>query len=136
MKLKIKKATMFAYSEHYSDKGPNEVLSCSLWYVSDRIPADTKCLHVFMDICFSQYKNKYIFAFWQHLVNTKFDNIYLYYPMPGHSFMPIDGAFGKIAIARGSVVGWGTMLRVGRSRVRFPVWSLDFSIDLILPAAL
>jgi hypothetical protein len=38
--------------------------------------------------------------------------------------------------ARGSVVGWGTMLQVGRSRVRFPMRSLDFSIDLILPAAL
>jgi hypothetical protein len=28
--------------------------------------------------------------------------------------------------ARGSVVGWGTMLKVGRSRVRFPMKSLDF----------
>jgi hypothetical protein len=33
--------------------------------------------------------------------------------------------------ARGSVVGWGTMLQAGRSRVRFPMRSLDFSIDLI-----
>jgi hypothetical protein len=38
--------------------------------------------------------------------------------------------------ARGSVVGWGTMLQAGRSRVRFPMRSLDFSIDLILPAAI
>jgi hypothetical protein len=38
--------------------------------------------------------------------------------------------------ARGSVVGWGTMLRAGRSRFRFPMRSLHFSIDLILPAAL
>jgi hypothetical protein len=37
--------------------------------------------------------------------------------------------------ARGSVV-WGTMLQAGRSRVRFPMRSLEFSIDLILPAAL
>jgi hypothetical protein len=28
------------------------------------------------------------------------------------------------------------MLQAGRSRVRFPTKSLDFSIDLILPAAL
>jgi hypothetical protein len=34
------------------------------------------------------------------------------------------------------LVGWGTMLQAVRSRVRFPVRSLDFPIDLILPAAL
>jgi hypothetical protein len=33
-------------------------------------------------------------------------------------------------------VGWGTELQVGRSRVRFPVESLEFFIDMILPAAL
>jgi hypothetical protein len=38
--------------------------------------------------------------------------------------------------ARSSVFGSGTMLQTGRSRVRFPMRSLDFSIDLILPAAL
>jgi hypothetical protein len=38
--------------------------------------------------------------------------------------------------ARDSVVGWSTMLEAGRSRVRLPMMSLDFSIDLLLPAAL
>jgi hypothetical protein len=37
--------------------------------------------------------------------------------------------------ARGSVVSWGTMLQARRSRVRIPLRSLDFTIDLILPAA-
>jgi hypothetical protein len=37
---------------------------------------------------------------------------------------------------RCSIVGWGTMLQAGRSRVRIPMRSLDFSIDLLLPAAL
>jgi hypothetical protein len=36
--------------------------------------------------------------------------------------------------ARGSVDGWDTVLQAGRSRVRFPMRSLDFSIDLILRA--
>jgi len=31
---------------------------------------------------------------------------------------------------------WGTMLWVGRLRVRFPMVSLEFFIELILPAAL
>jgi hypothetical protein len=41
-----------------------------------------------------------------------------------------------LGTARGNVGGRGTTLQAGRSRVRFPMRSLDFSIDLILPAAL
>jgi hypothetical protein len=36
--------------------------------------------------------------------------------------------------ARSSVVGSGTMLQAGGSQVRTPMWSLDFPVDLILPA--
>jgi hypothetical protein len=36
----------------------------------------------------------------------------------------------------GGSVSWGTALQVGRSRVRFPMVSLELSIDIILPAAL
>jgi hypothetical protein len=35
-----------------------------------------------------------------------------------------------------TVTKWGTMLQAGRSRVRFPMRSQDFSADLILSAAL
>jgi hypothetical protein len=38
--------------------------------------------------------------------------------------------------ARGSAVGWDTALQVGRLRVWFPMVSLEFFIDIILPAAL
>jgi hypothetical protein len=38
--------------------------------------------------------------------------------------------------ARGSAVGSGTALQVVRSRVRFPMMSLEFFIDITLPAAL
>ena len=37
---------------------------------------------------------------------------------------------------RGGAVGWGTALQVRRSRVRFPMVSLEFFIDIILLAAL
>jgi hypothetical protein len=37
---------------------------------------------------------------------------------------------------RGIMVCWGTMLKAGRSRIRFPTRSFDFSIDLVLPATL
>jgi hypothetical protein len=38
--------------------------------------------------------------------------------------------------ACGAAVGWGTALQVVRSRVRFPMVSLEFFIDIILQAAL
>jgi hypothetical protein len=37
---------------------------------------------------------------------------------------------------RGGAVGWGTVLQAGRSRVRFPMGSLEFFNDLIFLAAL
>ena len=38
--------------------------------------------------------------------------------------------------ARGGAIGWGTALQAWRSRVRFPMVSLEFFIDIILPAEL
>jgi len=34
------------------------------------------------------------------------------------------------------LIGWGTALQTGRSRVRFPMASLELFIEIILPAAL
>jgi hypothetical protein len=52
----------------------------------------------------------------------------------------INGLFNFLGVgvgeARSSVVGWGTVLEARMSPVGFPMRSLDFSIDLILPAAL
>jgi hypothetical protein len=44
----------------------------------------------------------------------------------------VHNIYGK----RGPVVGRGTMLQAGRSGVLFPMRSLNFSIDVILQAAL
>jgi hypothetical protein len=46
------------------------------------------------------------------------------------------GKTRKTLGARGRVVSWGTMLQAGRSRVRFPMRSFEFSLDIILPVAL
>ena len=37
---------------------------------------------------------------------------------------------------RGGVFGWGTELKAGRSSVGFPMLSLEFFIDWIIPAVL
>jgi hypothetical protein len=39
-------------------------------------------------------------------------------------------------VLSGGAVGWGTALQAGRSRVRFPIVSLEFFFDVILPVAL
>jgi hypothetical protein len=56
----------------------------------------------------------------RYVSNTVYNNVYNFTE---------DGA-------RGSVVHGGTMLQAGRSRVRIPMRSLEFSVDLILPAAI
>ena len=54
--------------------------------------------------------------------------------LPYHSanYIQLCTYFG----ARGSAVGWSTALQAGMSQVRFPMVSLEFLIDIILPAAL
>ena len=44
-----------------------------------------------------------------------------------------DGLHNK---QRSGAIGWGTALQAGRSRVRFPMVSLEFSIEIILPSEL
>jgi len=53
--------------------------------------------------------------------------------------MPVSGMIGatlnEVGVP-GGAVGCGAALQAGRSRVRFPMVSLEFFIDIILPAAL
>jgi hypothetical protein len=49
---------------------------------------------------------------------------------------PISVDTYHIMGARGNAVGWGTALQVGISRFGFPMVSVEFFIDIILPAAL
>jgi len=98
--LATQEATMFLYGEHYGSKGPNEVISCLWDYFHQNMSEQTEAVHIFMDNCFAQCKNKYIMAFWQWL-STKLDvKIQLYFPIPGHSFMPIDRDFAMIEKCR------------------------------------
>ena len=47
-----------------------------------------------------------------------------------------SNCYTAIRGVRGGAVGWCTALQAGRSRVRFPLLSLECFIDIILPAAL
>ena len=51
-------------------------------------------------------------------------------------FQGNSGIVLEIREVSGGAVGWSTALQAGRTRVRFPMASLEFFIDIILPAAL
>ena len=88
-------ATMFVYAENYAGKGPNEVISCLDFYIRS-LPSEITKLRIFADNCFSQNKNRYIISYLYAIVNSKLDEIHVFYPLPGHSRMPCDRDFGRI----------------------------------------
>jgi hypothetical protein len=58
--------------------------------------------------------------FWQHR-GTVYLTVQVIENYSLHMFIPVISE---------QIVGWGTMLQAGRSRVRFPIWSLDFFSQL------
>uniref|UniRef100_A0A8D8ZBU7 DUF7869 domain-containing protein n=1 Tax=Cacopsylla melanoneura TaxID=428564 RepID=A0A8D8ZBU7_9HEMI len=95
--LKKNQATMYLYPEHYAQKGPDEVISCLSDYIEVHKTSLQTNLIIFCDNCFSQNKNKFLFAYLDTLTSQEiFSHIEVIYPVPGHSMMPIDSDFGAI----------------------------------------
>ncbi|CAG7729376.1 unnamed protein product, partial [Allacma fusca] len=94
--LKSGQTTMFLYSENFSKKGANEIISCLLWYIENIVPDHVTTLSIFCDNPAGQNKNRFVYTALQYLVNTRFERLYVKYPIPGHSRMPIDADFGLI----------------------------------------
>lgn len=88
---------MYLYTEQYALKGPNEVISALNDYIeNNKSPTHTE-LEIYCDNCYSQNKNRYLFAFLDQLCATGvFQKVSVYYPVPGHSMMPIDRDFALI----------------------------------------
>jgi hypothetical protein len=80
-------------------------------------------------LCYLHASTKVQIYFTSYNMKTKFES---------HPFITEDKCISIAAIirARGSVAGSGTMLQAIRSRVRFPVRLLNFSLYLTHPAAL
>ena len=88
---------MYMYSENFARKGPDEVISCLDHYIrTEQRPTDKK-LVIFCDNCYSQNKNKFLVGILDGLCSKGvFETVTVFYPIPGHSFMPIDRDFAKI----------------------------------------
>jgi hypothetical protein len=51
------------------------------------------------------------------------------------NYIIFNSSFWRCSGTCCNVIGWGTVLQAGRLWVQFPMRSLDFSVDVILPAS-
>ena len=92
------------------------------------------------------YRTFYMFELghrWEYKRSTHSTNINTtFFTYCGWVLQGTEAKFGLLYTSltlkgdRGGAVCWGTALQASRSRVRFPMVSLEFFIDIILPAAL
>jgi hypothetical protein len=94
---------------------------------------ETYCLHF---LIFWEWKKMFFFETLVHIYQITLRNIQKTPVLICTAVRTLNLIINAQKGARGSVVGWGTILQAGRSLVRFPMRSLDFSMNLILPAAL
>nr|CAI5831974.1 unnamed protein product [Callosobruchus analis] len=95
--LKNNKTTMYVYTENLAHKGPNEVITCLNDYIESHKDYLQRKLKIFCDNAFSQNKNRILFAYLDQLCkNNTFIDIEIWYPVPGHSMMPVDRDFAAI----------------------------------------
>jgi len=73
------------------------------------------------------YKHPPFYSYWPDKLSNIWRRVQI---------IKVIATYMKFSGARGGAVGWGTTLHAGRSRVRFPMVSLEFFIDINLPAAL
>jgi hypothetical protein len=89
--------SMFLYPENFGRKTPNEVISFITHYTFEILDINSKNLIIFSDNAFSQNKTRFLWGYYYYLTKIgELDEITIYYPIPGHSFMEIDSDFGRI----------------------------------------
>lgn len=92
--LKTNSANFYTYHEGEAKRGPNEVCSL-LWKTIQNMDPSVKELHVFSDACGGQNRNNTLIRFFLTLVAKKrFEKVYQYFPVRGHSFLQCDRNFG------------------------------------------
>lgn len=92
--LKENTGHFYTYHEGQGQKGPNEVCTFLNDYIMKHIPTEITELHLFSDGCAGQNRNQTMVRFLLSLQATKrFNKIYHYFPIRGHSFLPCDRDF-------------------------------------------
>jgi len=86
---------MYVYSEAFSHKGSNEVISALKHYIETVIPPNKTKLRLFSDNSTGQNKNKFLLAFLSSL-NPRFEEVRISFAVVGHSRMACDRDFALI----------------------------------------
>lgn len=95
--LKDNTGHFYSYHEGEALKGSNEVCTFLYDYILNHIPSEITELHLFSDGCAGQNRNQTMVRFLLALQATKrFNKIYHYFPIRGHSFLPCDRDFGCV----------------------------------------
>lgn len=94
--IQTDQAKIYLYHEGQAKKGPNEVCSLLMDFLSE-VPGTVAELHVYADNCSGQNKNHDLCRLLLALTDLdRFKRIEQYFPIRGHSFMPCDRDFGLI----------------------------------------
>lgn len=95
--LKTEESTFYMYHEGEACKGSNDVCSMLLDYINNNISSDIKELYFFCDGCPGQNKNNTVIRFLLALTDSqRFERVYHFFPVRGHTFLPNDRDFGVI----------------------------------------
>lgn len=95
--LKDNSGYFYSYHEGHAKKGPNEICTFLIDYISNHVSPEVKELHIFSDGCPGQNRNHTVVRFLLTLQATKrFRKIHHYFPIRGHSFLPCDRDFGTL----------------------------------------
>lgn len=91
--------TFYTWSEEEGGKGSIEILSALHCHLSKMDLQGKKTLRLFSDGCISQNKNNINLQMLLHFLytsNSSIENVLLYFPVRGHSFLPADHVFGRV----------------------------------------
>lgn len=90
-------AVFMVYHEGQANKGPDEVCTFLLNYITEFVPDEVTELHLFSDNCPGQNKNHTYLRLCRALVDTnRFKTVKNFFPIRGHSFLPCDRDFGVV----------------------------------------
>lgn len=92
-------STFYTWSEELGGKGSTEISSALHCHLNKMDLEGKQTLRLFSDGCIAQNKNNINLQMLLHFLYTtksSIENILLYFPVRGHSFLPADRVFGRV----------------------------------------